>query len=304
MTDSPSQLPQAATTPTRAGFIALAGAPNAGKSTLLNAVVGQKIAIVTPKVQTTRHRIAGIVTEGAAQMVFLDVPGILPRAKQALDAAMMATAWEAIGEADVVLYILDATTATRAGNRDLRERLARLRQPILLVVNKVDLVPKETLLPLLDQLRHEMTFAEFFLMSARKGSGVKDLLKALPRYLPEGPWLYPDDALTDRPMRFLAAELTREKLFLALRQELPYDLKVETERWESMRGGAAKVHQLITVSREGHKKIILGQRGELLKRIGTTVRQELSAITGSPVHLFLHVKVTPDWQDKSDALEV
>jgi len=304
MTDSTPQLPQDAATPTRAGFIALAGAPNAGKSTLLNAVVGQKIAIVTPKVQTTRHRIAGIVTEGAAQMVFLDVPGILPRAKQALDAAMMATAWEAIGEADVVLYILDATTATRAGNRDLRERLARLRQPILLVVNKVDLVPKETLLPLLDQLRHEMTFAEFFLMSARKGSGVKDLLKALPRYLPEGPWLYPDDALTDRPMRFLAAELTREKLFLALRQELPYDLKVETERWESMRGGAAKVHQLITVSREGHKKIILGQRGELLKRIGTTVRQELSAITGSPVHLFLHVKVTPDWQDKSDALEV
>jgi len=289
---------------TRAGFIALAGAPNAGKSTLLNAVVGQKISIVTPKVQTTRHRIAGIVTEGDAQMVFLDVPGLLPQAKQALDAAMMATAWEAIGEADVVIYLLDATTAGRDSNRDLLDRLSKLRQPLLLVVNKVDLVRKEILLPLLDRLREQTQFAEYFLISARKGSGVGDLLRALPCYMPEGPWLYPDDALTDRPMRFLAAELTREKLFLALRQELPYDLKVETERWESLRGGAAKVHQLITVSRDGDKKIILGQRGELLKRVGSTVREELSKITGGPVHLFLHVKVTPGWQDKRDALEV
>jgi GTP-binding protein Era len=292
------------TAPTRAGLIALAGAPNAGKSTFLNAAVGQKISIVTPKVQTTRHRIAGIVTQDAAQMVFLDVPGILPRAKQALDAAMMATAWEAIGEADVVVYLLDATTADRASNREILERLGRLRQPLMLAVNKVDLVRKESLLPLLDRLRGETPFAEYFLISARKGTGVADLLRALPRYLPEGPWLYPDDALTDRPLRFLAAELTREKLFLALRQELPYDLKVETERWETVRGGAAKVHQLITVSRDGHKKIILGQRGELLKRIGSTVRQELSELTGGPVHLFLHVKVTPDWQNKGDALEV
>jgi GTPase len=297
-------LQTAVPSPTRCGLIALAGVPNAGKSTLLNAVVGQKISIVSPKVQTTRHRIAGIVTEGAAQLVFLDVPGLLPRTKQALEAAMVATAWEAISEADVVVYLLDATTADKAAHAEILARLVQQRRPLVLAVNKVDLVPREQLLPLLDRLRQAAPFEEYFLISARTGSGLDTFRRTLARHVPEGPWLYDADALTDRPLRFLAAELTREKLFLALRQELPYGLKVETERWENIRRGGAKVHQLITVSREGHKKIILGQKGELLKRIGMQVRQDLSTQTGGPVHLFLHVKVVPDWQGRGDALAV
>lgn len=287
----------------RCGYIALIGAPNAGKSTLLNQILGQKLSIVTPKAQTTRNRITGVLTEGNTQLVFLDTPGIFPKARSALESAMLDAAAHAISDADVVAVMMDAATTGSPANVALLERLRDIHKPRLLLLNKVDTIQKEKLLPLLAEMQDKGLFEAFFLISAKTGSGVRDVVKALAARVPEGPFLFPEDTVTDLPLRFLATEWTREQLFLRLRQELPYGLAVVHESWEKTRTGI-KIRQMILVQRPTHKQIILGKKGEMLKRIGTAARQELTTLIGKPVHLFLHVKVKPDWQQRGEGMGV
>ena len=281
---------------TRCGFVALVGAPNAGKSTLLNLMVGGKVSIVTPKVQTTRTRITGICMAGEAQIVFLDTPGIF-KPKRRLERAMVRAAWSGAHDADVVVVLVDARRGFDPDTGRIVTGLADLGRPAVLALNKVDLVRRETLLPLAAELRDSGVFSETFMISALKGDGVDDLRSHLAGRMAAGPWLYPEDQLSDIPVRLLAAEITREKLFLRLHQELPYALTVETETWQERDDGGVRIEQTIYLLRDNHKAIVLGKGGSQIKAVGQAAREDLAELLGRPVHLFLHVKVAPKWTD-------
>ena len=284
---------------TRAGFVALIGAPNAGKSTLLNAMIGSKIAIVTPKVQTTRARVLGIAIEGSSQVIFVDTPGIF-NPKRRLDRAMVAAAWASVGNADEVVLLVDSAHGLSHDVERIVEGLKELgpaAKNVILALNKVDAVEHTKLLTLSSDLNEAFPFRETFMISALTGDGVEDLKRHLAERLPEGPWLYPEDQLADIPQRMLAAEITREKLFLKLRQELPYAATVETESWKEQKDGSLRLDQVIYVQRQGHKGIILGKGGAMIKSIGAEARAELEQIFGCKVHLFLFVKVRENWVD-------
>jgi GTP-binding protein Era len=280
----------------RCGFIALIGAPNVGKSTLINALVGAKVAIVSHKVQTTRTVVRGVATEGDAQLVFIDTPGIFPP-KRRLDRAMVATAWAGAHDADIVGVLIDAKRGLDDETRALLERLASVQGPKLLVINKIDLVEKPALLTLAQAANERAALAETFMISALTGDGVGDLKAWLAANAPVGPWHYPEDQITDAPLRQLAAEITREKLYLRLHQELPYQSTVETEVWKEMRNGGIRIEQTIYVERESQRKIVLGKGGATIKAIGAQARREIAEIVDQPVHLFLFVKVREGWGD-------
>lgn len=281
---------------TRSGFVALLGAPNAGKSTLVNQLVGAKVSIVTHKVQTTRAIVRGIATHKNAQIVFVDTPGIF-RPRRRLDRAMVTTAWGGAKDADVVLVLIDAASGLRGDAETILENLADVRQPKILVLNKVDRVKRESLLGLAAEANKRATFERTFMISALSGSGCDDLLDYLAEALPEGPWYYPEDQISDLPMRQLAAEITREKIYLRLHQELPYSSHVETEKWEEKKDGSVRIEQVIYVERDSQKKIVLGHKGETIRAIGQAARKEIAEILEQPVHLFLFVKVREDWGD-------
>lgn len=286
---------------TRAGFVALIGEPNAGKSTLTNAMVGAKVSIVTHKVQTTRARIRGVAMEGEAQIVFVDTPGLF-RPRRRLDRAMVAAAWGGAADADVIVLMVEAHRGVTEGVERILEGLEEIGKgrKVALAINKIDRVKAEALLALAKDLNDRYPFAETFMISAEKGHGVADLRKWLAKELPEGPWLYPEDQIADLPMRMIAAEITREKLTLRLHQELPYQLTVETENWEERKDGSARIDQMIYVARDGHKGIVLGHKGETIKAVSKAAREELEEFLGRRVHLFLQVKVRPNWLDEAE----
>ena len=278
----------------RCGFVALIGAPNVGKSTLVNSIVGAKVAIVSHKVQTTRTLLRGIATVGQAQLVFIDTPGIFaPRRR--LERAMVAGAWSGAGDADLVGVLIDARHGLDADSGSLLERLAAALQRKILIVNKIDLVEKPTLLALVKDATARAPFAATFMVSALTGDGVLDLKRWLAAEVPPGPWHYPEDQLTDAPLRQLAAEITREKLYLRLHQELPYQSTVETNAWKELKDGSARVEQTIYVERESQRKIVLGKGGQTIKAIGADARREIAQMAEQPVHLFLFVKVREAW---------
>ncbi len=287
---------------TRAGFVALIGEPNAGKSTLLNRMVGAKVSIVTHKVQTTRARIRGIAMEGAAQIVFVDTPGLF-RPRRRLDRAMVAAAWAGAADADITVLLVEAhrglTEGTAAIIDTLKDRIPQ-GYPVALAINKIDRVRAEVLLALSEKLNAAFPFVETFMISAEKGYGVDKLRAWLARSLPEGPWLYPEDQIADLPLRMIAAEITREKLTLRLHEELPYQLTVETEAWEERPDGSARIDQVIYVARDGHKGIVLGAKGETVKAVGQAARIDISAFLDRPAHLFLQVKVRPNWLEEPE----
>lgn len=286
---------------TRAGFVALIGEPNAGKSTLLNQLVGAKVSIVTHKVQTTRARIRGICMQGAAQIVFVDTPGLF-RPRRRLDRAMVAAAWGGASDADIVVLLIEAqrgiTEGVKAIIEVLKDRVGD--HPVALAINKIDRVKAESLLALAEQMNTLYPFTRTFMISAEKGYGVQDLREWLAGEVPQGPWFYPEDQIADTPMRVIAAEVTREKLTLRLHEELPYQLTVETEKWEDRADGSTRIDQLIYVSREGHKGIVLGHGGETIKSVSMDARKELTEFLGRPVHLFLQVKVRPNWLEEKE----
>ena len=281
---------------TRCGYVALVGAPNAGKSTLLNLLVGSKVSIVTPKVQTTRSRVLGIAMRGETQLIFVDTPGIFTP-KRRLDRAMVAAAWSGAEDADMVLVLVDAARGFDVDTRGIVERLKNAGRQAALVLNKVDLVKYETLLPLAASIGEAGTFDRIFMISSISGDGTNDLADYLATSLPEGPYLFPEDQLTDLPQRLLAAEVTREQIFLQLHQELPYAIAVETESWEEHKDGSVKISQLIHVQRPNQKAIVLGKGGAQVKRIGAIARGELEKMLDRRVHLFLFVRVTENWTE-------
>lgn len=290
----------AAAASTRAGFVAILGAPNVGKSTLLNQLVGTKVSIVSPKVQTTRRRIIGISMQGETQILFVDTPGIFIPQKR-LERAMVQAAWAAASDADLCLFLVDAKRGLDAAGRTVLEGLADLSAPPILVINKIDLIPAANLLPLIKELNEPRHFAATFLVSATTGSGCPKLLADVARRLPEGPWLFPEDQLSDLSNRAIAAEITREKLFLQLHQELPYSATVETEAWtESANGREIRIDQVIYVQRPSQKGIVLGKGGRQIKAIGEAARLELEEILDARVHLFLFVKVRERWQEDAE----
>jgi len=280
----------------RCGFVALIGAPNAGKSTLVNALVGTKVAIVTPKVQTTRALVRGIAMAGEAQIVLVDTPGIFSP-KRRLDRAMVTTAWGGAGDADLVALLIDARKGLDEEADAILGKLAEVRQPKVLVLNKVDLVSKESLLSLAQAVNGRGDFETTFMISALSGDGVSDMREWLAARVPAGPWHYPPDDVSDVPMRQLAAEITREKLFLKLHQELPYSSTVETDQWQERKDGSVRIEQIVYVERESQRKIVLGAGGRTIKSIGAAARQELAEMLERPVHLFLFVKVREGWGD-------
>ena len=280
---------------TQAGFIALIGEPNAGKSTLLNKMVGAKVSIVTHKVQTTRARIRGICMEGVAQLVFVDTPGLF-KPRRRLDRAMVAAAWGGAMDADIVVLLVEAHRGISSGVQSIIDQLKELeRRRVILAINKIDRVKSDALLALTQQLNAAFAFEKTFMISAERGHGVADLRAWLGQELPEGPWLYPEDQIADLPLRMIAAEITREKLTLRLHQELPYQLTVETESWEERPDGSARVDQVIYVVRDGHKGILLGNKGETIKAVSKAAREELEGFLGRRVHLFCKVKVRQKW---------
>lgn len=292
---------------TRCGFAAIIGAPNAGKSTLINALVGSKVAIVSPKVQTTRMPVRGIAIVDQTQIVFVDTPGIF-RPRRRLDRAMVKSAWTGAEEADALLLIVDAADLTHNPDgpamRDTLAILEGLKQKTstrkALVLNKIDGMRRVDLLPLVERFHSEGLFEDVFLISALKGDGVIDIANWVASRMPEGPWLYPEDQAADISSRLLAAEVTREKLYLRLHDELPYASAVETETWDERKDGSVRIDQVIYVEREGQKAIVLGKSGQTIKTIGAMARQELETLLGRRVHLFLFVKVRGDWADNSD----
>ena len=282
---------------TRAGFVSLIGPPNAGKSTLMNTLVGQKVSIVTPKVQTTRSRIRGIAMHGDAQVVFVDTPGIFVP-KRRLDRAMVNAAWQGADDSDMVVLVHDvARSRIDDDTARILESLAKNQISAVLVLNKIDLVSRERLLERADELSQRADFKRVFMLSAEKGKGTDDFLAWLAQQMPEGPYLFDPDDLSDMPMRLLAAEILREKLFLNLHEELPYQLTVETESWEEREDGSAEVRCSIFVAREGHRGIVLGKGGKTIGRIGSAARRELEEVLDRRVHLFTHVKFRKDWMN-------
>jgi GTP-binding protein Era len=288
---------EAAGGPTRAGFVALIGAPNAGKSTLLNALVGSKVSIVTHKVQTTRALVRGIAIHENAQIVFVDTPGIF-RPRRRLERAMVTTAWGGAADADVVALLVDARKGMTDEVREILDRLAEFpgRHPRVLILNKVDVTKREMLLALAAEANEAVPFARTFMVSALTGDGVPDLMGYFASAMPEGPWLYPEDQMTDLPLRWMAAEITREKLMLRLHEELPYRATVETEKWTEAPKGV-RIEQTIYVERESQRKIVLGKGGQTIKAISTAAREEIAKLLGRPAHLFLFVKVRENWAD-------
>jgi len=281
---------------TRCGFVALIGAPNAGKSTLINALVGAKVSIVSRKVQTTRALVRGIAIVDQAQLVLMDTPGIFAP-KRRLDRAMVTTAWGGASDADIVVLLIDARKGVDDEAASILGKLAEVRQPKLLILNKIDVVEKSALLALTKTANDKVTFDATFMLSALTGDGVDDLKKWLAEHSPVGPWHYPEDQISDAPMRALAAEITREKLFNRLHQELPYQATVETESWKELRGGDVRIEQTIYVERESQRKIVLGKGGATIKAIGAEARKEIAEMTEQKVHLFLFVKVREGWGD-------
>lgn len=281
---------------TRCGFVTFLGATNAGKSTLLNHMVGSKVSIVTHKVQTTRALIRGIGMHDETQIIYIDTPGIFdPRRR--LDRAMIKTAWSGMQDADVVCLLVDAKRGFNEAIGEILERLKSVRQPKLLVLNKIDLVPRAELLALTEKANEICKFDETFMVSALNGDGVPDLMENLCGRMPNGPWLYPEDQASDLPMRQLAAEITREKLFLRLHEELPYASTVETEAWKTLKDGSARVEQTIYVQRDSQKKIVIGKGGQTIRGISSDARHEMAEIYGQKIHLFLFVKVRENWID-------
>ena len=281
---------------TSCGFVALIGAPNAGKSTLLNALVGSKVTIVSHKVQTTRALIRGITLEGKSQIIFVDTPGIFAP-KRRLDRAMVTTAWSGAHEADLVAVLIDARKGIDEEAEALLGRLADVKPTKILILNKIDLIARDALLLLTKIANEKAKFDSTFMISALKGDGVADLKSWLAERMPPSPWLYPPDQMSDAPLRQLAAEITREKLFERLHQELPYHSTVETESWKELRGGEIRVEQTIYVERESQRKIVIGKGGQTLKSIGESSRREITEIVEHKVHLFLFVKVREGWGD-------
>ncbi len=290
---------ETATAATRCGFVALIGAPNVGKSTLVNALVGEKVSIVSRKVQTTRALIRGIVVEGSTQIILVDTPGIFVP-KRRLDRAMVTTAWTGAHDADLVCVLLDARLGLDAEAEAIFEKLAGVAHPKMLVINKIDLVPREKLLALAKAANDRMRFEQTFMISALSGDGTGDLRSALAAALPEGPFLYPEDQMSVAPMRHLAAEITREKIYQQLHQELPYQSTVETDSWTERKDHSVRIEQTIFVERESQRKIVLGRGGATIKSIGAAARKEIAEIVGHPVHLFLFVKVREDWGSDPD----
>ena len=281
---------------TKCGFVALLGEPNAGKSTLLNRMVGSKVSIVTHKVQTTRSRIRGVTKADKTQIIFVDTPGVF-NPRRGLDRAMVAAAWEGVADAEVVILIIEAQRGITNGVKLIISELTKQRngQTALLAINKMDRVRTEALLPLTKQMNMLHPFAKTFLISAEKGYGLDELKSYLAKQLPEGPWLYPEDQIADLPMRMIAAEITREKLILRLHQELPYQLTVETKEWQQCRDGSVRINQVVYVLRDGHKGIVLGKNGQTVKAISMAARDELEELLELKVHLFIHVKVRQRW---------
>jgi len=289
--------------PTRAGFVALIGAPNAGKSTLINRLVGSKVAIVSHKVQTTRSTIRGIVMAGQAQIVFVDTPGIF-RPKRRLDRAMVETAWGGARDADMVALLIDAAAGITEETRNTLAALRDIRQPKVLVLNKIDAIARDRLLGIAAEANGLQTFERTFMISALTGDGVGDFVEFLVTRLPEGPWLYPEDEISDVPLRQMAAEITREKLFERLHQELPYQATVETDEWREQKDGSVRVEQTIFVERDSQKKIVIGAGGVTIKAISMAARKEIAAIAETPIHLFLFVKVRENWADDPERYRV
>ena len=284
---------------TRCGFVALIGAPNVGKSTLVNALVGAKVTIVSRKVQTTRALIRGIVIENNAQIILVDTPGIFSP-KRRLDRAMVSTAWSGAHDADLVCVLLDAKTGIDEEAEAILAKAASVNHDKILVINKVDLVQREKLLALAQAANERMTFVRTFMIAAISGDGVDDLRTTLAEMVPPGPFLYPEDQMSDAPMRHLAAEITREKIYSHLHQELPYQSTVETDSWTERKDGSIRIEQTIFVERDSQRKIVLGKGGATIKSIGAQSRKEIAEITGVPVHLFLFVKVRENWGDDPD----
>ena len=278
------------------GLVAIIGAPNAGKSTLVNALVGSKVAIVSPKVQTTRSRLIGVAMENATQLLLVDTPGIFKPSRR-LDRAMVAAAWGGTEGADVVALVVDARAGVREELDAILESLSGRKARLLLILNKVDICVKEKLLPLIDQLRARAAFHDIYMVSALTGDGVAELKSALAALMPEGPWHYPEDQISDVSLRLMASEITREKIFQQLHQELPYAVAVENEKWETRKDGSAAIHQVIYVERDGQKAIVLGKGGTQIRAIGEAARKEMEESFGHKVHLFLFVKVKPDWSE-------
>jgi GTP-binding protein Era len=297
MMDEPSR--DAAPKTTRCGFVALIGAPNVGKSTLVNALVGSKVTIVSRKVQTTRALIRGIVIDNNAQIILVDTPGIFSP-KRRLDRAMVSTAWSGAHDADLVCVLVDAKAGIDEEAEAILTKLATVDHEKILVLNKIDLVPREKLLALTKAANDRLSFARTFMVSALSGDGVDDLRHTLAEMVPPGPFHYPEDQMSDAPMRHLAAEITREKIFRQLHQELPYQSTVETDSWTERKDKSIRIEQTIFVERESQRKIVLGKGGATIKSIGAEARKEIAEIVGQPVHLFLFVKVRENWGDDPD----
>lgn len=294
--DMPEAVGEAPLAPTRSGFVALIGATNAGKSTLVNRLVGAKVSIVSHKVQTTRAIIRGIAIHDRTQIVFMDTPGIF-KPRRRLDRAMVTTAWGGARDADIIVLLIDSERGLKGDADKILEALKDVKQPKVLLLNKIDQVHRESLLALAQAANEKVNFDRTFMISALNGPGCEDLMDYLAKALPEGPWYYPEDQISDLPMRQLAAEITREKLFLRLHQELPYASHVETEKWEEMKNGSVRIEQVIYVERDSQKKIALGKNGDAIKAISMAARKEISEILEQPVHLFLFVKVRENWGD-------
>ncbi|HVI29068.1 GTPase Era [Hansschlegelia sp.] len=293
---SDDQSPQGEEGRTRCGFVALVGAPNAGKSTLVNQLVGTKVSIVSHKVQTTRALVRGLVIENGAQIVFVDTPGIFPP-KRRLDRAMVSTAWSGATDADVIALLIDARKGLDEGNLAILDKLAEAPRRKILLLNKIDTVRRESLLAVAQEAAARVGFDRVFMISALTGDGVRDVVAYLADEMPAGPWLYPADDVSDLPLRVLAAEITREKLFARLHDELPYASTVETEKWETRKDGSVRIEQTIYVERETQKRIVIGKGGQTVKQISTEARKEISEIIEAEAHLFLFVKVRENWAD-------
>ena len=281
---------------TRCGYIALIGAPNAGKSTLLNALVGAKVSIVSRKVQTTRNIVRGIAIEGAAQIIFVDTPGIFAP-KRRLDRAMVASAWSGVADADAIALLIDARKGLDDETAAILARMAEVKKPKILIINKIDTVENTSLLKLAEKMNAALAFDDTFMISATREHGVPHLREKLASLVKPGPWLYPEDQVSDAPLRALAAEITREKIFERLHDELPYQSTVETDSWKDQPDGSARVEQTIFVMRDGHKKIVIGEGGRTIKSIGSAARKDIMEAAEQTVHLFLFVKVRENWED-------